>query len=76
MQGTGIGNLLMACVHAEHLQAAEHAGSKFLVVEAHKPLVRYYQKLGFIPASGERGDLTTLYKSTSAIESEMSRLLG
>ena len=76
-QGKGLGNLLMACVYAEHLEAARHAGCKYLVVEARVPrVVTYYQDLGFTRSSGERDGLVSLYKATSVIKAEMNQILG
>lgn len=76
-QGKGLGRLLMSCVYATYLASADHAGCKYLVVEARKPeLVTYYQQMGFIASDAVRGGSTSLYRSTSAIRADITAILS
>lgn len=76
-QKHGLGETLMLCAYVQHLVATSHSASKFLVLDVKNPdLSRYYKdKFGFLSVSS--GDeMVRMIKATSAIEKEISEILG
>jgi len=77
VQGGKLGVLLMSCVYAVHLAAAQQTGGNFLVVDAREPeLVSYYEKFGFVRSRQVQNGLTSLYRPTSAIQADLDGVLG
>lgn len=76
VQGQGVGALLMSCVYAVYLDVSAKVGSKFLVVDAHKPaLALYYQNYyGFVQATNRSGPSMTLYRSSAGIREDMAKI--
>lgn len=75
-QGKGLGQILMTCVYAKHVEVADVAGAKFLVVDVQKDdLVNYYsERFGFV-RSGLVGERAQLYRPTSVIRQELDKVL-
>lgn len=75
-QGKGLGQVLMLCVYAKHLEAADAAGAKFLVVDVQEDdLVSYYsERYGFV-RSGFAGEAAQMYRPTSVIRQELADIL-
>lgn len=74
-QGTGLAGLLMACVYAKHVEAADSVGAKYLVTEVREPALQtYYSKqYGFV-ASSRPGDLVQMFRPTSGIRGDLIEL--
>lgn len=75
-QGKGLGQILMTCVYAKHVEVADVAGVKFLVVDVQEDdLVTYYsEQFGFV-RSGLVGEMAQLYRPTSVIRQELDEVL-
>lgn len=75
-QGKGLGQILMTCVYAKHVEAADAAGVKFLVVDVQEgDLVTYYsERFGFV-RSGLVGETAQMYRPTSVIRQELDEVL-
>lgn len=75
-QGKGLSLPLMLCVYVKHLEAAEVAGAKFLVVDVQEEaLVNYYQeRFGFIRSSQEGA--AQMYRPTKAIREDVAKALA
>ncbi|MDO5721963.1 MAG: hypothetical protein Q4P06_05410 [Actinomycetaceae bacterium] len=75
-QGRGVGETLMLCVYVQHLLAASHSASKFLVLDVRDPkLEKYYRdKFNFIKSPDGSGS-SRMIKSTSTIEEEVKGIL-
>lgn len=75
-QGTGLGQLLMLCAYAKHLETASITGAKFLVLDVREPkLISYYRdKFGFVRSS-RSGELAQMYRPTAAIRSDVAAAL-
>ena len=76
-QGTGLASVLMYCVYAKHVAAADSAAAKFLVVDVQEhQLVSYYTKrFGFIQSELVVGH-AQMYRPTSVIRQEVEELLA
>ncbi|EPD30852.1 GNAT family N-acetyltransferase [Gleimia europaea] len=74
-QGRGLGEILMLCAYVQHMQAAIHLGSKFLVLDVqHDSLAEYYaDRFGFLQTSGISGH-GRMIKSTKTIEDELEQV--
>lgn len=73
-QGSGLATLMMLAAYDHFLASAEHAASKYLVIEAREPkIVSYYERrYGFVRST--RGDeLTSLYRTTAAVRADVER---
>ncbi|EQM81876.1 N-acetyltransferase [Microbacterium maritypicum] len=70
--GKGLGKMLMLSVYAKHLEAADAAGAKYLVLDAREDrLVRYYtDEYGFV-RSGFAGEVAQMYRPTAIIREEL-----
>lgn len=75
-QGKGLGEILMTCVYAKHVEAADAAGVKFLVVDVQEgDLVTYYsERFGFVQ-SGLVGEMAQMYRPTSVVRQELDEVL-
>lgn len=75
-QGKGLGRVLMTCVYAKHVEAADAAGAKFLVVDVRDDdLVAYYRDRFRFVRSGLVGDMAQMYRPTSVIRQELAAIL-
>ena len=74
LQGSGLATLMMLAAYDHFLASAEHAASKYLVVEAREPkIVSYYEsKYGFVRTTHSR-ELTSLYRTTAAVRADVER---
>lgn len=76
-QGKGLGQILMTCVYAKHIEAADVSGAKFLVVDVRDDdLVTYYsERFGFV-RSGRIDEIAQMYRPTSVIRQELNEVLA
>ncbi|RAX22764.1 hypothetical protein DRB06_03505 [Actinomyces sp. Z5] len=76
-QGRGLGEVLMLCAYAKHVEAADIAGSKFLVLDVRDDkLVSYYQdRYGFVRSSRVNGG-AQMYRPTWVIRKELEEALA
>lgn len=72
LQGKGCGEVLMMCVYAKHVEAADAVGAKFLVIDVHQnELVDYYHKrFGFVRSS-RADEMAQMYRPTAVIRQEL-----
>lgn len=76
-QGKRLGELLMFCAYAKHVEAADAAGAKFLVIDVQEAqLVAYYRdRFGFIQ-SGLAAEMAQLYRPTSTIRADVEAAIA
>lgn len=75
-QGKGLGQILMTCVYAKYVEAADAAGAKFLVVDVQEDdLVTYYrERFGFVQ-SRLVGEMAQMYRPTLVIRQDLDGAL-
>lgn len=75
-QGKTLGQILMACVYAKHVEAAEVAGAKFLVLDVQEDgLAAYYRTRFGFERSSRAGEMAQMYRPTSVIREELGEVL-
>lgn len=75
-QGKNLGHVLMACVYAKHVEAADAAGAKFLVLDVQEDgLVTYYSREFGFERSGRAGETAQMYRPTSVIRKDLDAVL-
>lgn len=75
-QGKGLGQMLMLCAYAKHVEAADAAGAKFLVVDVQDDnLVAYYRDSFQFVRSGLAGEMAQMYRPTAVIRQELAAVL-
>lgn len=75
-QGKNLGQILMACVYAKHVEAAEVAGAKFLVLDVQDDgLVSYYKRNFGFERSGRAGEMAQMYRPTSVVRADLAEVL-
>lgn len=76
-QGRMLGQMLMVCVYAKHIEAADAAGAKFLVSDVQEDdLVAYYRDQFKFVRSGLVGEMAQMYRPTWVIREELEQALA
>lgn len=75
-QGNTFSSILMACVYAKHVEAADVAGAKFLVLDVQEDgLATYYRTRFGFEKSGRAGEMVQMYRPTSVIREDLGEVL-
>ncbi|MFT4201129.1 hypothetical protein [Gordonia sp. (in: high G+C Gram-positive bacteria)] len=75
-QGKGLGAILMTCVYAKHVEAADVAGAKFLVVDVREDdLVTYYSERFGFERSGLIDEMAQMYRPTWVVREDLNEAL-